>query len=312
MASTREVLAAPLVAAARDHDVLVVDTDTGSVKLAAELDYVNVGIAEATAVGLAAGVAASGRRVLICAFSAFVSARAFEFVKLDIAYPRRQVCIAATHGGVSAGWLGPTHHALEDTLLMSALPHMVVLVPADLDQATELLRQALNWPGPTYLRLGRKDSPPLPAGVEPARIGHAIQLREGTDMCVVASGPELVHAALGAAEALAGTLDVQVVVVHSIASEFADQLATVIAPAVRGVLTLEESWPGGPVERLARHALQERRPLIAVKAMNLHGFCEPARHHDILSEGGMTAEAIAAQLIELSNKAIPRFRGEVI
>lgn len=298
MASTREVLAEPLNQIGARHGVLVVDTDTGSIKRPDGFDYVNVGIAECAAVGVSAGAAASGRRVVLCAFSAFAAGRAYEFIKLDIAYPNRPVCIAATHGGASGGWLGPTHHALEDTIVMGSLPNMVVLVPADLDQAADLLDQALSHDGPTYLRLGRKDSPALPTDLPRARLGLPIQVRAGAELTLVVSGPELVAAAVEAADALAEAIDVQIVLVHSIAPDFAEALAGLIPDSSSRVLSVEESWPGGPLERLSRLAVGDR-PGTTVEAMQVSGFQEPSTHADILAANNLDAEGIVQRIRQM-------------
>lgn len=287
MPSTRDVLADPLVDIAARAPHVVVDTDTGSIRRAADLDHVNVGIAEAAAVGTAAGLAASGERVLLCAFSAFAAGRAYEFIKLDIAYPGRPVCIATTHGGVSGGWLGPTHHALEDTAAMYLLPNVTVLVPADLRQAIALLEQALTHPGPTYLRLGRKACDPVPSDA-PVRLGEPVVLRRGAGVAVVATGPEMVRLALAVADAEAGNPDadavgpVHVVAVHTLDDRYADELSRAIPATVSTVVTLDESWSGAPLELMA-HAALRHRPGTRVLGLGLRGFQEPGTYEDIVA-----------------------------
>src|SRR5262249_23586729 len=145
----------------------------------------NVGIAEQHAMSMAAGLALDGWRPFVTTFAAFAAARALEAVKIDIAYNRAPVRIAATHGGLSAGHLGPTPHGLPDPAARRPLPNRPVLVPADAAAVTEFVRQSAAHPGPLYLRLGRKPTPAVPAA-EPPRIGRVQPLRSGGDVVIVA------------------------------------------------------------------------------------------------------------------------------
>lgn len=146
--------------------LVVLDSDTGlfgGVDFGSAADrYLNLGIAEHTLMGTAAGLAREGRIPLVNTMAAFASSRAVEAVKIDIAMGNLPVLIAATHSGVSAGHLGPTHHALEDLAVMRALPHMTVVVPGDAAGTEDLLRQALTLGGPVYFRLGRGATPICP------------------------------------------------------------------------------------------------------------------------------------------------------
>lgn len=159
----------------REDRLVVLDSDTGlfgGVDFGAGAErYLNIGIAEHTLMGAAAGLAREGRIPLVNTMAAFASSRALEAVKLDIALGNLPVLIAATHSGVSAGHLGPTHHALEDLATLRVLPHMTVVVPGDPAQTAELLRQALALGGPVYFRLGRGATPPCRP--TPSRRGSA-------------------------------------------------------------------------------------------------------------------------------------------
>src|SRR5258708_991432 len=164
------------------HDRLIcLDTDTGlftSVDFGpAARRYVNVGIAEQNVMGMAAGLAASGWVPFVNTMAAFASTRALESVKIDIAYNKLPVRIAATHGGLSAGHLGPSHHCLEDLAIMRAMPGMTVLVPGDAAQTEALVAQTLDLSGPAYLRLGRSPTPPLPDEAGMPLLGRLQQLR---------------------------------------------------------------------------------------------------------------------------------------
>lgn len=189
-----------------DPRVACVDTDTG---LFTEADaeaagdrYIDMGIAEHTAMGASAALAAAGWIPFVNTMATFASTRALEAVKLNIAQNRLPVRIVATHGGVAAGHLGPTHYALEDLAVMRALPHMTVVVPADARAAASVVEQAAGLDGPLYVRLGRKATPLLPGDAEPPAVGRTQPLRDGDDVLFVGCGPHPVLASLEAADEL--------------------------------------------------------------------------------------------------------------
>lgn len=244
--ATREVYR-DLVAALmpRDPRIVCLDSDTGLFDgvdwdTAAER-YVNLGIAEQNLMGVAAGLARSGWVPLVNTMATFASTRALEAVKLDIAYNDLPVRIVATHSGLSAGNLGPTHHSLEDIAIMRLIPNMTVVQPAGATATGELFRQCVDLPGPVYFRLGRKPTPE-PETDEPVRLGHAQELRQGDDVTIVATGPHPVNLALEAADALnregtsAGVLNM-----HTIKPLDAGTLRT-HAARTGAVVTVEEHW----------------------------------------------------------------------
>ncbi|MFD8321595.1 transketolase family protein [Kitasatospora purpeofusca] len=298
--STRAAFADALPELAARHNVLVVDTDTGSVRPAPGMDYLNVGIAENAAVGLAAGAEHCGRRALVCTFAAFSVSRAFEFIKLDIAYPRRRVCVVGTHGGASGGWLGPTHHATEDLALMNALPNMRVVVPADARQAVSLLGQCLEYDGPTYLRLGRKDSPVF-AGLPEPELGLPQEVRPGRDLALVATGPEILATALEVAQGLAAAgYDAQVINAHTVDPEAALAVGRAVAADCRWLVTLEEAWTSGGMGAQVASALGARG--IRWLPVGVPGFLAPGSHGDLLEDSGLTAAAVLRRVLEFLDR----------
>ncbi|MEV7026616.1 transketolase C-terminal domain-containing protein [Kitasatospora sp. NPDC093558] len=294
--STREAFTEALPELAVRHNVLVVDTDTGSIKPTPEMDYVNVGIAENAAIGFAAGAEHYGRRALVCTFAAFSVSRAFEFIKLNVAYPRRRVCVVGTHGGASGGWLGPTHHATEDLALMNALPNMRVVVPADARQAVSLLEQCLEYDGPTYLRLGRKASPVFTGLPEP-ELGVPQEVRAGRDIALVATGPEVLATALEVAEGLeAAGYGAQVINVHTVDPESAGAVARAVAAGCRWLVTLEEAWTsGGMGAQVAAAAGARGIPWLPI---GVSGFLPPDSHDSLLEASGLTSGPVLRQVLE--------------
>jgi transketolase len=257
---------------AADPRLFCLDSDTG---LFAGTDfgtaadrYVNLGIAEHNLIGMAAGLAASGRLPYVNTMATFATTRALEAVKIDVAYNQLPVRLAVTHGGLAAGHLGPTHHALEDIAVMRALPGMTVVVPADADQTELAVRHTRDLPGPLYLRLGKAATRPLadviPA-VPPFELGVAQPLRAGRDLLIVACGPHPVLAALGAAELLAGDgIEAAVLNLHTVRPLDVAGLAAAAAP-VAGVITVEEHWRSGGVGAAVAETLAEHAPTRIVR-----------------------------------------------
>ncbi|MEU6877992.1 transketolase C-terminal domain-containing protein [Streptomyces sp. NPDC046712] len=277
--------------------LVVLDSDTGlfgGVDFGSAADrYLNLGIAEHTLMGTAAGLAREGRIPLVNTMAAFASSRAVEAVKIDIAMGNLPVLIAATHSGVSAGHLGPTHHALEDLAVMRALPHMTVVVPGDAAGTGELLRQALSLGGPVYFRLGRGATPDLPAG-PPLRLGKAQQLRHGTDITLATCGPYPTLAALEAADLLESEgITANVLHLHTVKP--LDTPALLSSLGVRDtVITVEEHWSSGGFGSAVAEALSAVRP-VRVHRMALPDEFVPVAGSQryLLERGGVSARAIA-------------------
>jgi transketolase len=289
---------------AADEQVVCLDTDTG---LFAGVDfgpagsrYLNLGIAEHNLMCVAAGMAASGWQPYVNTMAAFASARALETVKIDIAYNALPVRIMATHGGVSAGHLGPTHHALEDIAVMRALPNMTVVVPADARSTVALMAQAARLPGPAYLRLGRKATPPLPDGADGPVLGEIQTLRDGHAVVFVCCGPLPVHAALGAADALAAEgIPSGVLHAHTLKPFDADSLLRRTAHAEL-VVTVEEHWRTGGLgsavaESLAEHGGPGSRRLVRVGLPDSF-MTTVGGQEELLAAHGITAQGLAARV----------------
>jgi transketolase len=199
----REAYVLMLLALARENpDLACLDTDMGGYEdhFAAQLprQYVNLGIAEANMIGVAAGMAMVTRPVFANGMSPFAIARAYEQIKIDVAGAKLPVKIVGTHGGLSSGHFGPTHHSLEDVGATRMLPNMTVVVPGDAYQAAQATAALAADPAPAFLRLGRQATPALPADRAEFVLGRAQVLRSGGRVVFVACGP---HPNLVAAEA---------------------------------------------------------------------------------------------------------------
>jgi transketolase len=295
-----------------DDRVVCLDSDTGlfsSVDWGAAAErYINVGIAEQNLMGVAAGMAKMGRIAFVTTMATFAATRALEAVKIDIALNNLPVRLAATHGGLSAGHLGPTHHALEDLAVMRLLPNMTVLSPADAASTAELTRACAHLPGPVYLRLGRDATPELGSGLPPVRIGRARRLRSGGDVTLVATGPYPVLAALAAADELSGDgVEATVLDIHTVKP--LDQAALVdAARATRGIVTVEEHWAAGGLGSAVAEVLcglDDRCPVLPVAIQDTFAIGTGGQRH-LLERNGLTPEAVVARVRNLLGPGMSR------
>ena len=202
--------------------------------------FFNLGVAEQNMISVAAGMAAAGLLPYAATFAAYLALLGCEQIRTDCAYTGMPVRLLAHHSGMSLGFYGTSHHALEDLAIMRSIAELTVVCAADASELRAILRASLTHPGPMYIRLGRGRDPEVYA--EPPadlRIGRAIRLREGTDLTLIATGSQ-VHASLAAAAALAAAgIGARVVDMHTIHPlDTAEILAA--ARDTGAVLTVEE------------------------------------------------------------------------
>ncbi|HEX5120932.1 MAG TPA: transketolase C-terminal domain-containing protein [Pseudonocardiaceae bacterium] len=300
----REVCRAALLDLARaDSRVMCLDSDVGGLEdLFAELpdQYVNVGIAEANLIGVAAGMAAAGLVPYAHTLSSFAAARAAEQIKVDVAGNNLPVRIVVTHGGLSAGHYGPTHHAVEDLAIMRTMPDLTVLVPADAVEAEQAMLASARLPGPVFLRLGRGATPLVYAEPPAFRVGRAVELRAGDDVTLMATGPHPVLMALAAADLLAADgVRSTVLNVHTVKP--LDSAAVRRAAArTAGIVTVEDHLVVGGLGGAVAETVSAHRPC-PVRRVGV-----PDRFSDLvgdeltlLTAAGITPAAIATEALAI-------------
>lgn len=201
----RDAFAAALAAAARRDErlcLVLADLGVGVFDDFPAERLVNAGIAEQAMVGVAAGLAQAGRRAVAYSIAPFIASRAHDQVRVDVAAGEADVTLVGVGGGVAYGYLGLTHHAIDDLAAMRALANMTVLAPCDPREAAAATGAALDLRGPVYLRLGKNGEPALLDEPVNFEIGRATPVRPGTDVTIASTGPILAEA-LGAADQLA-------------------------------------------------------------------------------------------------------------
>ena len=206
--ATRDGFGDEIVALGKEnHDILVVDVDigksckTGAFRKELPQQYLNVGIAEQNAAGVAAGLATCGKIPFVVTYAAFGSMRMCEMIRQEICYPHLNVKIACSHGGVTPANDGASHQSIEDMGILRTIPNMTVIMPADYWAARKLVRAAAGMDGPVYLRFTRDAIPVIYDEKDTFEIGKANLLKDGKDVAIIANG-DTVRLALEAAQVL--------------------------------------------------------------------------------------------------------------
>ncbi len=206
----------------KDENIVVLDADLSSAtktnlfKEKYPDRFIELGIAEADMVGTAAGLATCGKIPFAATFAVFMAGRCYDQIRASIAYPNLNVKICGTHAGVTVGEDGATHQMLEDINLMRGLPNMVVISPSDDIQTKALVKEIAKYNGPVYLRLARLATPIIYANDVEFKIGKAVQLGEGTDATIFATGVTVAEALKAQEELLKDGIDVRVIDIHTI------------------------------------------------------------------------------------------------
>ena len=297
--ATRAGYGEALVALGSERDdFLVMDADlaaatqTGKFKAAFPERFYDCGIAEQNMMGIAAGIAATGKKVIVSSFAMFAAGRAFEQIRNSICYPKLPVIIGATHAGISVGEDGATHQCNEDIALMRTLPGMTIINPADAVEAKKALYAAMELEGPVYLRFGRYAVPVIFDDDYRFEIGKANILREGGDVTVIATGL-MVNEALIAHELLKSE-GISARVINMATIKPLDTAAVLAAARETGaIVTAEEHSVIGGLGSAVSEAVCEACPVPVIKlgVYDRFGYSGPAGK--LLDEFGLRAANIA-------------------
>ncbi len=297
----RDAFTQTLEALAGEHDdiVAVCNDSVGSSKLNQFRSkwpdrLINVGIAEQNMVGVGAGLANGGLRPFVCAASCFLTGRALEQIKADIAYSNSNVKLCGISSGMAYGELGPTHHSIEDFAWVRALPNIHVIAPADRIETAAAVDWAANHIGPVFLRLSRVGVPDVFPGSHSFEPGRADTIHEGSDVTIIANGV-LTHRALAAARILARN-GIHARVLNMASVRPIDKASIVKAAQETGaIVTCEEHTIFGGLGSAVAEVIVESNP-VPMKLLGVPGeFAPTASANDLLDLFGMSAEGIAEQ-----------------
>ncbi|MGL4759895.1 MAG: transketolase family protein [Sarcina sp.] len=305
--ATREAYGKALVELGRVNDkVVVLDADLSKSTKTADFSkefserFINMGIAEANMMCVAAGMSTCGKIPFVSTFAMFAAGRAFEQVRNSICYPNLNVKICATHAGLTVGEDGASHQSVEDLALMRAIPNMTVISPSDAVETEAVIKAIAEYNGPCYVRLGR-------AGVNVINdnpgykfeIGKGVELKKGTDVTIVATGIMVDEAIAAEAILKAEGISANVINIHTL-KPLDSELLVKAAKETKAIVTAEEHNIIGGLGSAVSEALCEVYPVPVIKVGVMDTFGESGQPAELLKAYGLTAEKI----VEAAKKAI--------
>ena len=297
--ATRESYGNALAELGAEYENLVVldadlaaATKTGIFKKAFPDRHIDCGIAECNMMGIAAGLATTGKIPFASSFAMFAAGRAFEQVRNSIGYPKLNVKIGATHAGISVGEDGATHQCNEDIALMRTIPGMVVINPADDVEAKAAVRAAIEHEGPVYLRFGRLAVPVINDTPDyKFELGKGVVLREGKDVTIIATGLPVSECLAAADKLAADGIDAKVIIIHPI-KPLDEDLVVKAAKETGKVVTVEEHSVIGGLGSAVCDVLSEKCPTQVMKIGINDTFGESGPAVELIKKYGLDADSI--------------------
>jgi transketolase len=304
--ANQEVFADTLLALARENkSVLVVTSDSrGSGKLmsyaaAVPEQLVEVGIAEQNLVGVAAGLASTGKIVFAVSPASFVTARALEQIKNDVCYSDHPVKLIGISAGVSYGALGSTHHAIHDIAVLRAIHNITIIVPADNLETAEAVKAAAKMSHPVYLRFGKRPMPHLHPPGTTFEVGKALRIRDGEDVAFIATGEAVYPALKAAVEMEQSGYSCRVISMHTI-KPLDTEILIRAAKECRAVVTAEEHHTSGGLGEACASTLMEANVRVPFKVAGIPDeYTMTGSQVEIFNHYGLTASGLARTAIAL-------------
>ncbi|MEG0772763.1 transketolase family protein [Clostridium sp.] len=283
---------------AENENIVVLDADlskstkTADFKKVCPERFINMGIAEANMMTVAAGLATCGKIPFASTFAMFAAGRAFEQIRNSICYPKLNVKVCATHAGITVGEDGASHQSVEDISLMRSIPNMVVISPSDAVETEAAIEAIVNYNGPCYVRLGRSAVSVVNDNKDyKFEIGKGITLREGKDVAIIATGI-MVEAALEAANLLAEEgIKARVINIHTI-KPIDENLIAKAARETGLIVTAEEHSIIGGLGSAVAEVVTSLHPVPVMRVGIKDTFGESGKPAELLKAYGLTAEDI--------------------
>ncbi len=301
--ATRDSYGNALVELGQEYDnVVVLDADlaaatkTGTFKKAFPERHIDCGIAECNMMGIAAGIATTGKVPFASSFAMFAAGRAFEQVRNAIGYPKLNVKIGATHAGISVGEDGASHQCNEDIALMRTIPGMVIINPSDDVEAKAAVKAAYEHYGPVYLRFGRLAAPVINDTPDyKFELGKGVTVKEGKDITIVATGLEVGFAIEAAKMLEADGIDARVINIHTI-KPLDEDIIVKAATETKKIFTVEEHSIIGGLGSAVCDVVCEKCPVPVYKIGMRDKFGESGPALELLHKYELDAEGIYNQI----------------
>ena len=304
--ATREAYGDALKEFGSDKNIVVLDADlskstkTDVFKKEFPERFINMGIAEGNMMSVAAGLATCGKTVFASSFAMFAAGRAFEQVRNSICYPKINVKIGATHAGISVGEDGATHQCLEDIGIMRTIPNMVIINPADGNEAIMAVKAAIEYEGPVYLRFGRLAVPVIFDENYKFEIGKGVMLEDGSDVTLVATGLMVPEALKAREELLKEGISARVINIATI-KPLDVEIIVKAAKETGAIVTCEEHNIIGGLGSAVAEALAENAPVPVKRVGTKDVFGKSGVPAKLLEEYGLDVKTIVEKAKEAIN-----------
>lgn len=261
--------------------------------------YIEVGVAEQNMIGIAAGLALEGKIPVTHSFACFTSMRACEQIRTSVAYPNLNVKFLATHGGISAGSAGTTHHAIEDIAIMRSIPNMTVLVPGDVREMQQVVEAALEYRGSVYIRLGAGETEDVYTNNCKFTIGKATELSLGDDATIITTGT-LMYEGICASDTLLKNFGIKVRVLQMASVKPIDRQSIIKAVEETGhIVTVEEhNILGGLGGAVCEIVAEIGKAKVKRMGINDH-FCEVGSATYLMEREHLTSQDITESVLSL-------------
>jgi len=281
----------------KNKDVIVLTGDLSASTRAKKFQdkfperFIEVGVAEQNMMGIAAGLALSGKIPFVSSYAVFVPGRCWDQLRVSVCYSNVNVKVAGAHAGISVGPDGATHQALEDIASVRVLPNIAVVVPCDVNEAKKTTIAAAEYNGPFYFRFSREKTPVITREDTPFKVGRAETFKEGSDVTIVACGPLVYQSLIAAAELEKENISAKVINNHTIKP--IDKLALASAAKETGAMvTVEEAQINGGLGGAVAEVLVESYPVPMERVGMPDTFGESGKPEELLEKYGMSVKKI--------------------
>lgn len=302
--ATREAFGSTLEALGHTNpNIVVLDADlSGSTKTASFAKsfpdrFFNMGIAEQDMIGTAAGLAVAGKIPFAASFAVFATGRAYDQIRQSVAYSKKNVKIVGSHAGILTGEDGATHQMLEDISLMRGLENMIVLQPADAEECKQMVEFLASYEGPAYLRTGRAGVLDVHSSSHQFQLGKGNLLREGKDVCIIASGAPVHHALIASEKLLEKNISAQVINMGSL-KPFDVTLTDRIAKEFDLIVTVEDHSITGGLGSCVAEVMAEHGAKGRLVRVGMTGFGESGTPEDLYQKYKLDAQGIFERITQ--------------
>ena len=302
--ATRESFGKALVELGKENkDVIVLTADLAGATKTSLFEkefpdrFINVGIAEQNLIGISAGLATTGKIPFASTFAMFAAGRAYDQIRNSVAYPKLNVKICGTHAGVTVGEDGATHQMLEDLSLMRSIPNMTVLCPSDDTQTKWAIKEMAKFDGPVYIRLARVATPIIYDENQKFEIGKMVQIGDGTDATIFATGVEVAETLKAKEELEKENINIRVVDVHTI-KPIDREMIVKCAKETKKIITIEDHSIIGGLGKAICEVLSEEYPTKVIRMGMNDKFGKSGKAEQLLKYFKLDSQAIIEKVKE--------------